>query len=154
MTETSTDEIIAELKKLDLKSAPLEDPTSYKSLIEKICCNNLKKVECKNHFLTPTLMTAIFDSLNKSSTDNKKANAANLVAELAKYDACKEFVINPNLVSTLIGNLESTNVDVLLQTCRALGNICYENSEFNKLLLQYVSYAISALECCYGFYNG
>ena len=129
MTEASINEIIAELKKVDLKTTPVEDPASYKNLLEKICCNNLKKVECKVHFLTPDLMTAIFNSLNKSSSDNKKANAANLVAELGKYESCKEFVMNPNLISTLIGNLDSTNVDVLLHTCRALGNICYENSK-------------------------
>ena len=130
MTENSVNEIIDELKKVDLKKSDAADPSSYKNLLEKTCCNNLRRVECKNHFLSSDLMTAIFDSLNKSSTDNKKANAANLVAELGKYDSCKEFLINPNLVTALIGNLDSTNVDVLQQTCRALGNICFENSKY------------------------
>lgn len=132
MTENSVNEIIDELKKVDLKKSDAADPSSYKNLLEKTCCNNLRRVECKNHFLSSDLMTAIFDSLNKSSADNKKANAANLVAELGKYESCKEFLVNPNLIKALIGNLESTNVDVLLQTCRALGNICFENSKYQN----------------------
>ena len=96
----------------------------------EFCCENLKRYECKTHFLTPDLMTVLCDSL-QSTSSIKIANAANLVAELGKYDCCRDFLCNQILVSLLLRHLQSSVLDVLIHTCRALGNICFEKSQSN-----------------------
>ena len=129
MSENPIEQLISHLNQVDLSKGG-KNTVFYQNLLEKVCCENLKRYECKTHFLTPHLMTVLCDSL-QSTSSIKIANAANLVAELGKYDCCRDFLCNQILVSLLLRHLQSSVLDVLIHTCRALGNICFEKSQSN-----------------------
>ncbi|KAK6642009.1 hypothetical protein RUM44_013732 [Polyplax serrata] len=133
MSESPLEQVIVQLNQVDVNKSDFNN-FNYQNLLEKICCNNLKRIECKTHFLTSDLMTALCDSL-QSSNPSKIVNGAHFVAELGKYDTCREFISNPLLISLLINHLKSSNIDVLIQTCRALANICFEKSDAQNLIV-------------------
>lgn len=128
MSETPIQQLIVHLNDVDLNKSEVNNENAQE-LLEKICCDNLKRIECKNHFLTSDLMTALCDSL-QSSNNIKVSNGANMVAELAKYDTCRDFIFSPALISLLVNHLKSSNIDVLTNTCRALANICFEKCKY------------------------
>lgn len=55
------------------------------------------------------------------------AKTAKAIAEIAKTDRGREKCTNFELIRALINLLKEEDVDILTQTSRALGNICYEN---------------------------
>ncbi|KOC69210.1 Rap1 GTPase-GDP dissociation stimulator 1-B [Habropoda laboriosa] len=62
------------------------------------------------------------------------AKTAKAIAEIAKSEKGREKCTNIDLVTTLIDLLKEDRVDVLTQTSRALGNICYENENGKKFV--------------------
>lgn len=55
------------------------------------------------------------------------AKTAKAIAEIAKSKTGREKCTSTDLVNALIDLLKDDRVDILTQTSRALGNICYEN---------------------------
>ncbi|KAK7811037.1 hypothetical protein U0070_010196 [Myodes glareolus] len=55
------------------------------------------------------------------------AKAANIIAEVAKNEFMRIPCVDAGLISPLVQLLNSQDQDVLLQTGRALGNICYDS---------------------------
>ncbi|XP_061922151.1 rap1 GTPase-GDP dissociation stimulator 1 isoform X1 [Entelurus aequoreus] len=54
---------------------------------------------------------------------------ANIIAEMAKNEFMRSACVEAGLIPPLIQLLNSTDQEVLLQTGRALGNICYDSHE-------------------------
>ncbi|CAK9810762.1 Rap1 GTPase-GDP dissociation stimulator 1-B [Anthophora quadrimaculata] len=62
------------------------------------------------------------------------AKTAKAIAEIAKSEKGREKCTNIDLVNTLLNLLKEDRVDILTQTSRALGNICYENENGKKFV--------------------
>ncbi|XP_034021142.1 rap1 GTPase-GDP dissociation stimulator 1 isoform X2 [Thalassophryne amazonica] len=76
--------------------------------------------------LFPTLLTP------QSSCTPK---VANVIAELAKNEFMRTPCVDAGLVPPLVQLLSSTDQEVLLQTGRALGNICYDSHSLQAQLI-------------------
>lgn len=143
MSDNPVDEVVSELNRVSLNEADLKQENIYQNIIEKICCDKQKRINCSTHFMTSELMTAICDNL-KSSNAKKVCNTANFIALLGKYENCREYLANRSLIHLLIENLKSDNLPVLIQSCRALANICFErgNNFSNFLCIDYSTFYI------------
>ncbi|XP_033329911.1 visceral mesodermal armadillo-repeats [Megalopta genalis] len=62
------------------------------------------------------------------------AKTAKAIAEIAKSERGREKCTTTDIVNALINLLKDDRVDVLTQTSRALGNICYENENGKKFV--------------------
>lgn len=62
--------------------------------------------------------------------------AAKTIAEIAKTEQGRNTCTNDDLVKILIKLLKEDDIHILTQTCRALGNICYENEKGKQLVQQ------------------
>ncbi|CAN8020128.1 unnamed protein product [Ixodes persulcatus] len=51
------------------------------------------------------------------------------IAEAAKNDVLRKLCSDPAVIEPLLGLVSSSNYGVVLQACRALGNICYDNGK-------------------------
>lgn len=56
------------------------------------------------------------------------AQTAKAIAEMTKTEKGREQCTNTEIVETLMELLKENNISILIQASRALGNICYENS--------------------------
>ncbi|XP_028262109.1 rap1 GTPase-GDP dissociation stimulator 1 isoform X3 [Parambassis ranga] len=71
--------------------------------------------------------------LNPQSSCTPKV--ANIIAELAKNEFMRSPCVEAGLIPPLIQLLNSTDHEVLLQTGRALGNICYDSHSLQAQLI-------------------
>nr|XP_031841085.1 rap1 GTPase-GDP dissociation stimulator 1-B isoform X1 [Nomia melanderi] len=62
------------------------------------------------------------------------AKTAKAIAEIAKSERGREKCTTTDIVNALINLLKDDRVDVLTQTSRALGNICYQNENGQKFV--------------------
>ncbi|CAD1480530.1 unnamed protein product, partial [Heterotrigona itama] len=62
------------------------------------------------------------------------AKTAKAIAEIAKSERGREKCTSTDLINALIDLLKEDRIDVLTQTSRALGNICYENENGKKFV--------------------
>lgn len=65
---------------------------------------------------------------------NIQSKSAELIAELAKNDLARKLCTELPLIPLLINLLHQKGIQVPLQGCRALGNICYDNNEGRSLM--------------------
>lgn len=56
------------------------------------------------------------------------------IAEAAKNDVLRKLCSDPAVIEPLLGLVPSSNYGVVLQACRALGNICYDNDEGREIV--------------------
>lgn len=56
------------------------------------------------------------------------------IAEAAKNDVLRKLCSDPAVIEPLLGLVSSSNYGVVLQACRALGNICYDNDEGREIV--------------------
>ncbi|CAG9831995.1 unnamed protein product [Diabrotica balteata] len=64
--------------------------------------------------------------------DNNKSiikHTAELIAELARIESNREICTDRKLLEDLINLLDNEDADIILQSIRAIGNICYENEK-------------------------
>lgn len=64
------------------------------------------------------------------------AKTAKTIAEIAKSEKGRIKFTDGILIKTLVNLLKINDVNILTQTSRALGNICYENG---KIIFQFIS---------------
>ncbi|XP_075999873.1 rap1 GTPase-GDP dissociation stimulator 1 isoform X1 [Genypterus blacodes] len=97
------------------------------------CLDCLLKALARNNTETSVKIQEIgllplFPSLlNPQSSCSPKVS--NIIAELAKNEFMRSPCVEAGLIPPLIQLLKSTDQEVLLQTGRALGNICYDSHE-------------------------
>lgn len=84
------------------------------------------------------IVTQLSAILSEKQSDQVLSKAAMVVAVLAKSDVGRALCCCSTITSPLLQLLSSpsTNIKVLIQVCRALGNICYENNHGRKLVLE------------------
>nr|XP_034184721.1 rap1 GTPase-GDP dissociation stimulator 1-B isoform X1 [Osmia lignaria] len=76
----------------------------------------------------------VFLTLLRHESKEIIAKTAKAIAEIAKSERGREKCTSTDLVNALIDLLKDERVDVLTQTSRALGNICYENENGKKFV--------------------
>ena len=76
---------------------------------------------------TELVIDEVFLTLLRHKSKQIIAKTAKAIAEIAKTDRGREKCTSFELIRTLIGLLKEEDIDILTQTSRALGNICYEN---------------------------
>ncbi|XP_065407863.1 rap1 GTPase-GDP dissociation stimulator 1-like isoform X2 [Chrysemys picta bellii] len=82
--------------------------------------------------------TGIFPTLAQilKGNPNCAVKAAQVIAEIAKNEEMKKPCIDAGLVLALVPLLESTDQETLLHAGRAIGRICYENSDLQEQLVK------------------
>lgn len=93
-----------------------------------------KDVGCSGSEMVTQLVTL----LTRWDNEDVLAKAAMTVSALAKSETGRNACCTPSLVNPLLLLLSkrSSDLQVLIQVCRALGNICYENNEGRKYVLE------------------
>ncbi|XP_012135556.1 visceral mesodermal armadillo-repeats isoform X2 [Megachile rotundata] len=76
----------------------------------------------------------VFLTLLRHESKEIIVKTAKAIAEIAKSERGREKCTNIDIVNALIDLLKDDQVDVLIQTSRALGNICYENENGKKFV--------------------
>lgn len=66
------------------------------------------------------------------------AKTAKAIAEIAKTERGREKCTSVELVRALVALLKEKDIDVLTQTSRALGNICYENGTIPTSVYKFI----------------
>lgn len=98
-----------------------EEENELIKLKREICVDKLKSKQ-------------IFDDLDSSDCSLELAEKlCKLIAELAKDETCRNFLVEQNLFKPLNKFLTSSSSTHLVQTqvCRAIGNLCYYNGTKN-----------------------
>ncbi|XP_011694899.1 PREDICTED: rap1 GTPase-GDP dissociation stimulator 1 [Wasmannia auropunctata] len=84
---------------------------------------------------TELVIDEVFLTLLGHRSKQIVAKTAKAIAEIAKTDRGREKCTSFELIRALINLLKGEDIDILTQTSRALGNICYE-SELGKNLIR------------------
>jgi len=84
---------------------------------------------------TELVIDEVFLTLLGHKSKQIVAKTAKAIAEIAKTDRGREKCTSFELIRTLIDLLKEEDIDILTQTSRALGNICYENGRCNSHIL-------------------
>uniref|UniRef100_A0A8C5EJV9 Rap1 GTPase-GDP dissociation stimulator 1 n=1 Tax=Gouania willdenowi TaxID=441366 RepID=A0A8C5EJV9_GOUWI len=127
------DNLSEALEKLKLASA---DSTAdivescLDSLLKALASNN---AEASMKIQEMDILTSFPSLLNPQSSCSPKI--ANIIAEVAKNEFMRGPCVEAGLIPPLIRLLNSTNQEVLLQTGRALGNICYDSHSLQAQLI-------------------
>lgn len=100
---------------------------------EEEIINNLKilltqgiNIEICNGDVINILLTMNRNEILKLSTE--------AIAEWAKIESNRESMTNENIINGLMSLLDNSDTDVVFNSIRALGNICYENEEACNLI--------------------
>ncbi|XP_043255845.1 rap1 GTPase-GDP dissociation stimulator 1 isoform X2 [Colletes gigas] len=92
---------------------------------------------------TEFMVDDVFLTLLHHESKDIIAKTAMAIAEIAKSRKGREKCTNTDLVNALIDLLKDDRIDVLTQTSRALGNICYKNVLEKSVMLKNVEGAPS-----------
>ncbi|XP_064612236.1 rap1 GTPase-GDP dissociation stimulator 1-B-like isoform X1 [Liolophura sinensis] len=124
---------------------------------ERDCCvetliQGLTKEDCDSEEAAESLVDdVLYNQLREMLQDDRynQTNVAQLVAELAKAESLREPFVEQNFVPLLLTLLETNDVAMATQACRALGNICYENDIGRNAVdsLDGVSELLELLKC-------
>lgn len=79
-----------------------------------------------------------------------RAKAAEVIAQMTKIESGRKRCSDQRLLAVLLPQLSLANDDVVKQTCRALGNICYDNDLGRAIIYDQhgVDETIKLLESC------
>ncbi|KAF5282253.1 hypothetical protein FQR65_LT14385 [Abscondita terminalis] len=77
----------------------------------------------------------VIETLFHSTSNETLQLASEAIAELAKIETNRKVLTNRNITKCLL-NLLTNNEGIVLQTCRALGNICFENEDARLIIHQ------------------
>uniref|UniRef100_A0A674NEC6 Si:dkey-191g9.5 n=1 Tax=Takifugu rubripes TaxID=31033 RepID=A0A674NEC6_TAKRU len=78
---------------------------------------------------------------------NLHCQVALLVAEMAREAAVRELCIDAGLVKALVPHLNSNNPEMLLNTGRAIGRICFDNSKQQSVTDSRATAATTSCDC-------
>lgn len=119
------DEIVNELKNISLENNPEQTLLVLNKIIES------EPKDYNDINLTSNLL-ALFQ------TDDLqiKIQVAKCIAELTKTEQNRLNFTNTDTIKSLINNLSKhDNTDLLIQICRALGNLCYLNDSCRNIIV-------------------
>ncbi|XP_062257577.1 rap1 GTPase-GDP dissociation stimulator 1-B [Platichthys flesus] len=130
---TDTDSLSEALKAISVSTELIEEElkphldTVLSSLLEK---KKDAAVAIVNSGILPTFAQAL------QSKSSLCCQVALVVAEMAREAAVRESCIEAGLVKVLLPHLNGNNQEMLLNTGRAIGRICFDNSYQQDLLVQ------------------
>ncbi|XP_010773314.1 rap1 GTPase-GDP dissociation stimulator 1-A-like, partial [Notothenia coriiceps] len=121
---TDIDSLSGALQALSVSTELIEE--ELKLPLETLLAALLEKkkdaaVEIANSGVLPSLAEVL------RSSSPLSCQVALLVAEMAREAAVREPCIEAGLVTVLLPHLSSTNQEMLLNTGRAIGRICFDN---------------------------
>uniref|UniRef100_A0A2K5CW19 Rap1 GTPase-GDP dissociation stimulator 1 n=1 Tax=Aotus nancymaae TaxID=37293 RepID=A0A2K5CW19_AOTNA len=120
-----TDNLSDTLKKLKITAVDRTEDSlegCLDCLLQALAQNNMETSEK----IQASGILQLFASL-LTPQSSFKAKVANIVAEVAKNEFMRIPCVDAGLISPLVQLLNSKDQEVLLQTGRALGNICYDS---------------------------
>ncbi|XP_034940036.1 rap1 GTPase-GDP dissociation stimulator 1-B isoform X2 [Chelonus insularis] len=85
----------------------------------------------------PITLDNVFLTLLTHDSNVILAKTAKTIAEIAQTDLGREKCTQSNLTTKLMDLLKGDDVNILIQTSRALGNICYQNEDGNKMVQEH-----------------
>uniref|UniRef100_A0A7N6C106 Rap1 GTPase-GDP dissociation stimulator 1 n=1 Tax=Anabas testudineus TaxID=64144 RepID=A0A7N6C106_ANATE len=123
-------EALEKLKLASTDSATDSVESCLDCLLKALANNNTEaSVKIQEMGVLPLLPTL----LNPQSSCTPKV--ANIIAEVAKNEFMRSPCVEAGLIPPLVQLLNSTDQEVLLQTGRALGNICYDSHSLQAQLI-------------------
>ncbi|KAK1123834.1 hypothetical protein K0M31_008524 [Melipona bicolor] len=123
----SIDKLVEELRFLVKSEKKIED---INQVLDSIV--NVSKTSIGED--TEFTVDDVFLTLLRHESKEIIAKTAKAIAEIAKSERGREKCTSTDLVNALIDLLKEDRIDVLTQTSRALGNICYENENGKKFV--------------------
>ncbi|KAM3605996.1 uncharacterized protein V6R79_008771 [Siganus canaliculatus] len=130
---TDTDSLSEALKAISVSTELIEE--ELKPHLDTVLAALLEKkkdaaADVAKSGILPTLAQAL------RSKSSLTCQVALVVAEMARDAAVREACIEAGLVKALLPHLNSTNEEMLLNTGRAIGRICFDNSYQQDQLVQ------------------
>lgn len=113
-TQFSTEKLLSSLNAV-ISKIKVEVGNSKQVIIEELLANDI--------IISITILLKKTNSLPVSVTEK----LCEIIAELAKDDAARKLCSNSSIISPLVELISHKNEEIVIQSCRALGNICYEN---------------------------
>ncbi|KAK9303276.1 hypothetical protein QLX08_005037 [Tetragonisca angustula] len=123
----SIDKLVEELRFLVKSEKKIED---INQVLDSIV--NVSKTSIEEG--TEFTIDDVFLTLLCHESKEIIAKTAKAIAEIAKSERGREKCTSTDLVNALIDLLKEDRIDVLTQTSRALGNICYENENGKRFV--------------------
>uniref|UniRef100_A0A672NA55 Rap1 GTPase-GDP dissociation stimulator 1 n=1 Tax=Sinocyclocheilus grahami TaxID=75366 RepID=A0A672NA55_SINGR len=120
-----SDNLSEALKTLKLSSADAASDSvegCLDCLLKALAHNNVETSEKIQEMGVLAMMPALLSAQNSCTP-----KVANIIAEMAKNEFMRSLCVEAGLIPPLVQLLNSKDQEILLQTGRALGNICYDS---------------------------
>ncbi|XP_073763662.1 rap1 GTPase-GDP dissociation stimulator 1 isoform X4 [Danio rerio] len=126
------DNLSEALKTLKLSSAGASDSVEgcLDCLLKALAHNNVETSEKIQEMGVLASMPALLSVQNSCTS-----KVANIIAEVAKNEFMRSPCVEAGLIPPLVQLLNSKDQEILLQTGRALGNICYDSHSLQAQLI-------------------
>ncbi|XP_065144967.1 rap1 GTPase-GDP dissociation stimulator 1 isoform X2 [Paramisgurnus dabryanus] len=127
------DNLSEALKTLKLSSVESATDTTegcLDCLLKALAHNNVETSEKIQEMGVLTIMPGLLSAQNSSTP-----KVANIIAEVAKNEFMRSPCVEAGLIPPLVQLLNSKDQEILLQTGRALGNICYDSHSLQAQLI-------------------
>uniref|UniRef100_A0A1A9WI19 Uncharacterized protein n=1 Tax=Glossina brevipalpis TaxID=37001 RepID=A0A1A9WI19_9MUSC len=126
------DDLIEKLKATTV--SPTGTPDNTTSILSEISATKDPKLFDKHE------LADFFLSLTQSEDTNIRKEAAKCIAEITKSEVQRKKFTKPEVIKIFLDylrnlNRETDNMELPIQICRALGNICYLNDEARDIIL-------------------
>ncbi|XP_018339377.1 PREDICTED: rap1 GTPase-GDP dissociation stimulator 1 [Trachymyrmex septentrionalis] len=131
-TKHNIDKLVDDLKCVVRLEASQEECPNIVQILDSVV--NVSKTSIGE--TTELVIDEVFLTLLRHKSKQIIAKTAKAIAEIAKTDRGREKCTSFELIRTLIDLLKEEDVDILTQTSRALGNICYENETGKNLVAE------------------
>ncbi|XP_018364386.1 PREDICTED: rap1 GTPase-GDP dissociation stimulator 1-B [Trachymyrmex cornetzi] len=126
------DKLVDDLKYVVRLEASQEECPNIVQILDSVV--NVSKTSIGE--TTDLVIDEVFLTLLRHKSKQIIAKTAKAIAEIAKTDRGREKCTSFELIRTLIDLLKEEDIDILTQTSRALGNICYENETGKNLVTE------------------
>ncbi|XP_016090544.1 rap1 GTPase-GDP dissociation stimulator 1-like isoform X3 [Sinocyclocheilus grahami] len=127
------DNLSEALKTLKLSSADAASDSvegCLDCLLKALAHNNVETSEKIQEMGVLAMMPALLSAQNSCTP-----KVANIIAEMAKNEFMRSLCVEAGLIPPLVQLLNSKDQEILLQTGRALGNICYDSHSLQAQLI-------------------
>ncbi|KAM9726422.1 rap1 GTPase-GDP dissociation stimulator 1-B [Menidia menidia] len=130
---TDTDSLCEALKAISVSTELIEE--ELKPHLDTVLTALLeKKKDAAVDITRSGILPSLAQALQRSSS--LSCQVALVVAELAREAAVRDACIEAGLVKVLVPHLSSSNQEMLLNTGRAIGRICFDNTYQQNQLVQ------------------
>lgn len=118
--KNNIDKLIEELRFIIKSEKEIEDIIQVLDSIVEVSKTSFGEI-------TECIIDDVFLTLLRHESKEIIAKTAKAIAEIAKSEKGREKCTSIDLIDALLDLLNEECIDILIQTSRALGNICYEN---------------------------